>query len=219
MAILGTIDRLREITRPGHLFLAPAPTSDPGGTNTLRLNALFGYFYTAGDTRKALTASPWCNLSSDGVKVKVKENVVENETNESAKHTVGRQDIEADLEFKFFDVDVNHLADALGAKTDEIITLAAATGKAGRKQLLVGGQRTLSKYTILYKTPSPNFAGEFDNFLFFRAVIIVEWELALNKKDVVNVTLKASILPDAYIVNADGFPELFAVDEVTAAAL
>lgn len=219
MAILGSIDRLKELTRPGQLFLAAAPTADPGVSNTLRLNALFQYFYTAGDTRKALTASPWCNLSAEGVKVKVKENQIENETNESAKHVVGRQDIEVDLEFKFFDVDVNHLADALGAKADEIITLAAATGKAGRKQLLVGGQRTIQKYTLMYKTPSPNFAGEFDNFLFFRCVCGIDWELSLNKKDVVNCTLKVSLLPDAYILNADGFPELFAIDEVNAAGL
>ena len=219
MPILGTIDRLKELTRPGHLFLAPAPTADPGASNTARLTAMYQYFYTAGDTRKALTASPWCNLSAEGVKVKVKENTVENETNETGKHTVARQDIEADLEWTFFDVDVNHLADALGASADEIITRAAASGKAARKELLVGGQRVLQKYTLMYKTPSLNYAGEFDNFLFFRCIISVDWELMLNKKDVLKVTLKASLLPDPYIVNSNGFPEMFALDEVTGAAL
>jgi hypothetical protein len=219
MPILGSIDRLKELTRPGQLFLAAAPTADPGANNTARLTAMFQYFYTAGDTRKPLTASPWCNLSAEGVKVKVKENLVENETNESSKHPVGRQDFEVDLEFKFFDVDINHLADAIGAKTDEIITRAAATGKAGRKELLVGGQRTLQRYTLMYKTPSPNFAGEFDNFLFLRCYVGIDWELNLNKKDVVNCTLKVSLLNDPYILNADGFPELFVIDEVNAVAL
>lgn len=219
MAIYGTIDRTRELTTPGQLLLAAYPTSDPGASNTARINAFFALFYQAGDTRTSLIGNPWCNLSPDGLKVKVKDDVVENETNESAKHIVARTATGIDLEWTFYDVDVNHLADALGLSTDEIISIAAATGKAGRKQILLGGSRTVQNFVVLYRTPSAKYAGQFDNFLFLRCVVTVDFELSLNKKDVRKMTVKASCLPDNYVLNAAGFPELAVIDEVTAQAL
>lgn len=217
---LASINRNIERTGRGEFYLAPYPTADPGTDAASRLTAFFALFYADGAACKTLKAgvTPWANLTSDGLKVKVKQNVVEVDPNNGPKHTIGVQDTDMSGEMGFIDVDPAHLADAFGCSVDELIAQAAATGKAGRSRVLLGGQTNLVKYVGLYRMPSALVPGEFDNYLFLRILFTVDTEFDFNKKSAVNCKMKFEALPDCYLVNANGLPEQAVYDMATEAA-
>lgn len=217
---LTSVNRNFERTGRGEFYLAPYPAIDPGVDMTARLTAFMALFFADGVACKALKAgvNPWANLTSDGIKVKVKQNRVESDPNQGPKHPIGVQDTEIDGEIGFLDVDPAHLADAFSCSVEELIAQAAAAGKAGRSRVLLGGQVNLTKYVGLYRMPSVLIPGEFDNFLFFRILFNVESDFDLNKKTAVSCKLKFSALPDCYVVNLAGIPEQAMYDIATAAA-
>ena len=79
--------------------------------------------------------------------------------------------------------------------------------------------RSFNKYTLLWKTPSQNWPGQFDNFVFTRCVVTVDFTLNLSRNKVRECTVKAALQNDPWMLNAAGFPEQMFLDEVTAAAL
>lgn len=218
---LTSINRSFERAGRGELFLAAYPTSDPGANFNGRIDGYFGKFYTDGQGRKTLTGgvNPWCNMSADGFTVKAKQNLVEYDPNNASKHPVGIQDTEISAEFMFADVDPQHLADAFSLTTAELVALAAATGKAGRKTAAIGGQSILTKLTAMYRMPSALVAGEYDHYLIPRCIISPDTEIKLSKKDVVTCKLELSALPDVYLLNTDGFGELLLADIADAPGL
>jgi len=219
---LTTINAGFEKTGKGNLYLAAAPTTDPGGSTTI-LATITGYyakFYADGTTRKTLTGGvlPWANLDSSGLNVKIKQNTVEVDPNNGSKHPIGIIDTEMSGEITFLDCDPAHLADAFSCTAAELQAFAAASGKAGRKTVLLGGQSILLKYTALYRMPSL-ITGEYDHWLFPRIVISPDIDLKLSKKDAISCKLRFTAQPDIYALNADGFGEMAFADVADAVAL
>ncbi len=218
---LTSINRSFERSGRGDLFIVAYPTADPGTDIPTRITGYFANFYTDGAACKALKAgmNPWANLSAEGLKVKCKQNPVEFDPNNGPKHPVGIQDTDIGAEFAFADVDPAHLADAFSTTPEELIAQAAATAKAGRSRVVLGGQSQFNKYLVMYRMPSVLVPGEFDHYLFLRTIFVVETDFDLNKKSPMVCKLKLQCLPDAYLMNAAGFPELAVADIANAPGL
>src|SRR5690348_13306293 len=126
---LTTINASFERTGRGQLYLAAYPTADPGATTSLadEVKGFFGIFYTDGDERKTLKAGvkPWANIDANGLKTKVKQNVVDYDPNSGPKHAVAIADTAITGEVTFADVDPAHLADAMSLATEELLAQAA----------------------------------------------------------------------------------------------
>lgn len=218
---LTSINRPFERAGRGDLFLAAYPSADVGTTFANRVDGFFAIFYTDGAGRKTLKGgvNPWCNMEASGINVKAKQNTIEYDPNNAPKHPVGIQDSTISAEFMFADVDPAHLADAFNLTTAELIAMAAVIGKAGRSTAVIGGQSILNKLVAMYRMPSILVPGEYDHYLIPRVVIAPDTEIKLSKKEVVTCKLVLSALPDVYLLNADGFPEVMIADIANAAGL
>ena len=214
---LTSVNGSLERTGKGQLYLVSAPVADPGASIALRITGYFNLFYAAGTMKGTPTVSPWCNMDASGLSIKAKQNTVEYDPNDGSKHPVGIIDCDMSGEFTFADVDPAHLADAFSCTTEEIITIAASTGKGARSQALLGGQSVFNKLTAMYRMPSGlGIAGEYDHFLFPRVIISPDADLKLSKKDMVTVKLKFTALNDIWLKNNAGFGEQCIADLTTA---
>jgi hypothetical protein len=141
--------------------------------------------------------SPWAMLTADGFKPKFKQEVVDVDPNDGPKFNLAGQDLLISAEFSFFDMNADHWADALSTPAGNMISIAPATGKAGRTRMGVGAERILNKYSALYRMPSPKFSGEFDHLLIPRCTVTVDADpqLAKSKEIIVKLSLSAQAEP------------------------
>lgn len=227
--MLSTVDRSFERIGRGELYLAIYPAAAQtdiaaaiaAPTITKFAEAYFKLFYADGAKRKALGSGilPYGNLTSDGLKVKVKQNLIEVDPNSGPKHTVGISDTEMSFEVGFIDATPQKLAELASCSTEELIATAAGALQAGKSLVAIGGASVLTKYVMLYRMPSATVPGEFDNWLFPRVTFTMEFDADLNKKGVLVFKVKGSILPEAYgMVNAAGIPEMAIYDISNAVA-
>lgn len=226
---LTSVNRLFE--RPGRVevFLALAPTVDPLTTptgvattdNPLRLIEFYKLFYADGSARKALKGGvvPYANIDSDGVTAKVKANPIETDPQNGSKHTIGISDFETTIEFPILDFDAAHFADLIGARAEDKVSTAAASGIAGRLSVLFGAQKVPTRVVALLRMPSVLVPGEYDNKLFFRSTMMVDAEEKLQKKNAVNAKVMLSCQNDVFMVDSDGTGHIGAVDNALVAAL
>lgn len=206
----------------GQLYVASHPAADLGVTNTARIHAYKQLFYVVGDTGTTLTGGvvEFANLKADGLTIQIKQNVVESEPNNGPKHPIGIADTDIELAFELLDVDATNVAAVFGCSASELISIAAASGKAGRKFALVGGQSQFTQKTIMYRMPSVLTPGQFDNVIFPRCVIYGDTELKLGKNaGAISLKVKAKAMPDNWLVNSDGFGESMVWDVADTAAL
>lgn len=224
---LSSVNRSFEKTGRGEFFLAPMPLATVF-TSCVTMSDFakkyFEQFYTTGtgDTLKVLAAGvkPYASLTSNGIKVKVKENEIESDPNSSPKHAAGIQDTEITAEIEVIDFTPQKMAELANCSPEELISQAAATGKAARIQACIGGQSTLVHYVGMYRSPSVLVPGEFDHILIPNLTSTLDGDLDFNKKSVVNAKAKLTALPELYgMVNAAGFPEQMIYDIATAAGL
>ncbi len=221
---LATINGSFKRTGQGELFIAEYPTVSPGATTALADMAK-GYFelwYADGDARKTLDTGilPWGKLTADGLSLKFKQNLVEQDYNMGPKEVVGIKDLEVDGEFTFTDVDFNHLKDVFGMTSAEQLagTIAAASGKAGRKGGFFGGNNVLKNYSVMYRMPSQKVAGQFDHYVFMKTSINIDSDFKLNKNNCLSFKVKIQAYSDEYTVNSDtGMYEIGFVDFADAA--
>jgi hypothetical protein len=136
--------------------------------------------------------SPWAMLTADGFKPKFKQEMVDVDPNDGPKFNLAGQDLLISAEFSFFDMNADHWADALSTPAGNMISIAAATGKAGRTRMGIGAERILNKYSALYRMPSPKFSGEFDHLLIPRCTVTVDADTQLAKSKEINVKLSLS---------------------------
>jgi hypothetical protein len=204
---LTTINGNFERHGRGDLFLAPYPAADPGtGTLASTVDGYYGLFYQDPVAKKVLKAGvkPWCNLDGDGIEFTVKEESIESNPNRGLKHKIPVGIDEAGLKLTFLDVDAPHLVDALGLPASQLIAVAAAAGKAGRKIAVMGGSRSTAKYVAMYRMASAMVDGEFDHYLFPRVMSIADATIKLGKKEQVKFGMTLTILDDLYALAADG---------------
>lgn len=220
---LTSINRSFERGGRGQLFLKAYPAANPGATSSLTdvVKGFFGLFYADGDARKTLSGgvNPYCNLDASGLSVKFKQETIDVDPNNGPKHAIAIKETSCEAEINFYDVDPAHLADAFNLKAEELLTIAASVGKAGKVTALIGGQSVLNRLVALYRMPSPDFPGEYDHYLFPRVVIAPDTDIKLSKKDAIALKLKLSCQPDLYLINSDGFSEIAMADISNAAAL
>ena len=206
----------------GQLYLAAAPAADPGsGTLASTIDGYYGMFYQDAAAKKIIKVGvyPYCNLTADGLSQKVKPSTVEFDYNNGPKTKMLAGIDEATVEFAFYDVDAGHLKDVFGLATSDVIAVAAAAGKAGRKIAAIGANANYNNVVALFRMPSVLVPGEFDHFLWPLASFIPEIDVKLSKKDAYNVKVTLGLRPSPYAVNAAGNGIICVADTADAAGL
>lgn len=160
-------------------------------------------FYS--DPADAQTLNPllsaWAYLTADGFKPKFKQNLIEVDPADGPKFALAAQDTMLEAEFSFMDVDVDHLIDAFSSVGANLTTIAASTGKAGRKRLGIGAERALTIYTAMYRMPSVLYPGEFDHLIIPRCTIGADFDLELSKGKVVTGKVKLTAQAEPSLVS------------------
>lgn len=222
MSLTSIVNTFKRVG-PGQLYLAPAPTADPGtATVASTTDGYYALFYGAGGkaAKKTLTGgvSPWGNLTAAGMTLKIKPSTVEFEPNNGPKTKIVSGVDEASVEFEFFDVNPAHLVDMFGSQAADLISVASAAGVAGRKIAIIGANANNSLYTVLYRTPSPILPGEFWHWMLPAANIIGELDLKLSKNEKYQAKVTMSLEGSPFMNNAQGFPVFAVSDDPDAAA-
>lgn len=179
-------------------------------------------FYTDPTTCKVLDPllAPWAMLTADGFKPKFKQEIVDVDPNDGPKFALAAMDLLTSAEFTFLDVDAAHWQDALSTPAGNLVSIAAATGKAGRTRMGVGSERVLNKYTALYRMPSPKFPGEFDHLIIPRVTMSVDADPQLAKSKEITVKLSLSAQAEPSLISPSNGEYCTAIwDYATAAAL
>ena len=213
-----------QITDPGAGYVTPPTCTAPTGTGATLTPALGNGAgpliwtappavpvfadYLAGflqriyqDPTQCKTLLPgltwWASLTADGFKPKFKQDTVDVDPNDGPKFNLAAMDLLVSGEFSFYDLNIDHLQDALSSTAGQRVDIAAATGKAGRSRLGMGSERVLSKYVLIYRMPSPKYTGEFDHLIIPRATISVDTELALakSKESIVKIGFSSQAEP------------------------
>ena len=179
-------------------------------------------FYTDPTTCKVLDPllAPWAMLTADGFKPKFKQEIVDVDPNDGPKFNLAAQDLLISADFTFFDINADHWADALSTPAGNMVSISAATGKAGRTRMGVGAERILNKYSALFRMPSPKYIGEFDHLIIPRCTVNVDADpqFAKNKEITVKLGLSAQAEPSLTSpVNGEYCTAIW--DYATAAAL
>lgn len=208
---------------PGQLYLAAAPSVDPGtATVASTTDGYYGLFYGAGGkvAKKTLTGgiTPWGNLTASGMNLKIKPSTVDFDPNNGPKKKVVTGIEEASVEFEFFDVNPAHLVDMFGSQAADLIAVASTTGVAGRKIGIIGPNANNALFTAMFRIPDPALSGEFWHWLFPAASIIGELDLKLSKKDTLQAKVTLSLEGSPFMNNAQGFPVVAVSDAPDAAA-
>jgi hypothetical protein len=206
----------------GQLYLAAAPSADPGsGTLASTTDGYYGLFYQDAAAKKALKAGiyPYCNLTADGLSQKVTPATVEFDYNNGPKTKMLAGIDEASVEFTFYDVDTAHLKDVFGLAAGDLISVSAATGKAGRKIAAIGANANYNNVVAMFRMPSVLIPGEFDHFVWPLASFIPEIDVKLSKKDAYQVKVTLSLRPSPYATNAAGNGIICFSDTTDAAGL
>lgn len=209
---------------PGQLYLAAAPTTDPGtATPASTVDGYYALFYGAGGkaAKKTLTGgiTPWCNLTAAGMNLKIKPSTVDFDPNNGPKKKIVTGIEEAMAEFEFYDVNPAHLVDLFGSQAADLIAVAAASGVAGRKIAVLGPNANNASYTAMYRIPDPVLSGEFWHWVLPAGNIIGELDLKLSKKDTLQAKLTMSLEGSPFLNTAQGFPAVAFTDAPDAAAI
>jgi hypothetical protein len=219
---ISTIDASYIQAAPGQLFLVAAPATVTGADLATKIATLYGLFYTDAAARKVLTVqTPWAAITSDGLKAKLKQIPVEFEPNDGPKYTIGFQHLEATAEVTVADLSAEKLAEVLSVTANAIISAVAASGKAARKTIAVGGEANPILYTGLYRYPSRKVAGEFDHILIPFLTWEVDTDYEMSKKAVRQAKLMLRANSNGGLVtNPDtGRPIYWIEDRATGAAI
>lgn len=207
---------------PGQLYLAPAPTADPGtATPASTTDGYYGLFYTTPANKKALKAgtTPFVTLEKGGLDIKIKPSKVTFDPNNGPKMEIVTGLDEASAEITFFDLTPAKLVDMFGSQAADLITVAAASGVAGRQIALLGAQSYNTYYSLLYRIPSPTIPGEFWHYLLPAVTMFPDLDLKLSKSDEYKAKLTFQIQPSPYLLNSAGNGVCVITDDPTAAAL
>lgn len=162
-------------------------------------------FYADPTTCKTLNPllSPWGMLTAAGFKPKFKQEEVPIDPADGPKYTAFVQSLLTEAEFTFLDVNADHLADALSCASSQLISIAAATGKAGRSRLGVGSERALRLYAAMYRMPSVKFPGEFDHLVIPRVTVALDTDLEFAKGKAVDCKIKLSAQAEPSLISPD----------------
>lgn len=207
----------------GQLYLAAAPSSNPGGvTPTLAevADGYYGLFFDIPANKKVLKTAmlPYCNLTADGLAQKVTPATVEFDYNNGPKTKMLAGIDEASVEFSFYDGDTEHLKDVFGLAAGDLISVTAAAGKAGRKIACIGANANYNNVVALFRMQSVLVPGEYDHFLWPLANIVPEIDVKLSKKDAYQIKVTLSLRPSPYALNAAGNGVICFSDTADAAA-
>lgn len=207
----------------GQLYLAAAPSSNPGGVTPTLLQVSDGYyglFFDVPANKKVLKAGiePYCNLTADGLSQKVTPATVEFDYNNGPKTKMLAGIDEASVEFSFYDGDTAHMADVFGLAAGDLLAIAAGAGKAGRKIACIGANANYNNVVALFRMQSVLVPGEYDHFLWPLASIIPEIDVKLSKKDAFQIKTTLSLRPSPYALNAAGNGVICMADTADAAA-
>lgn len=209
---------------PGQLYLAAAPTTDPGSaTPATTVDGYYALFYGAGGKAAKKTLSggilPWGNLTSAGLTLNIKPSTVEFDPNNGPKKKQVTGIDEASAELEFYDINPAHLVDMFGSQAADLISVAAASGVAGRKIAIIGPNANNALYTAMYRIPDPVLSGEWWHYVMPAVSIIGELALKISKKDTLQGKLMLELEGSPFLNNAQGFPAVCFTDAPDAVAL
>lgn len=217
---------------PGHLFMVPAPSTDPGtttglptGDTTAQEKTIDGYyalfFGAAGAAAKqALQAgmADYATLDNTGMDLKLKPSTVKFDQNLAPQFEMTTGLESATAEFTYFEVEPAHLVDLFGSQASDLITVVAATGVAARQIALLGSQSYNLPATVLYRIASSRVAGTFFHYLLPQAYPMANLELKLSKKDELKAKVQLQLQPSPFLLNSAGNGVVVITDDPTAPA-
>lgn len=206
----------------GDIFLAAHPAVDPGtATLASTVDGYYGLFYTDAAAKKALKGGVkvLCETTIAGLDVKIKPSIVEFEPNNGPKQKLVTGIEEASAEFSFYDADPAHLAHVFGLDATQLLAVAAAAGKAGRKIAAISPTTATGRFVLMFRMPSVQVPGEFDHVLLPNIRLMPDLELKLSQKDKVEVKVQVSVLADDFAIGADGSGVVAIIDAADAPGL
>jgi hypothetical protein len=222
MAVLGVLNQSKKIFGPGQVYLVARPAGGyTGGTDALRIADVKSLFYSdsATDACRTLIPSPYSDITATGIDVKLKQNPIEFDPNMGGKYKAGNGPSEVTVTWTYKDMDANKIMDAFSAVTGDTLTTVAATGVAGRKSVLIGRQGAPLEVAICVRFPvntvSAGGVQEFQNIFVPYATITPEWELKVDKKELVTCKLTATGICDMSLIGTAAMPPICLTDDVT----
>lgn len=220
MAVLGALNQSKVVAGPATVHLAAYPTGGyTGASEALKITALKTLFFAGGDSSTTPTPSVYADLDASGVEVKIKTDEVKFSPNAGGDYKAANGPTTATVTFTYKDMDASHIMDAFSCVSGDLTTVAAASGVAGKKTVVIGRAGTPLKVAILIRYPSSIVAGAFDHIYVPMATISPDWTLKLDKKNVSVCKLQADSINDWSLVGSFALPPAVLVEEVTAAAL
>ena len=221
---LTTVNRDFANNAPGQLFLFAYPTADPGGTtsptNTTRLAGLLALLYDTDTAYKTLKSgvSPWGDIDENGLQFKVKTTQLafpRNDGSVPARKQSGIEEATATLDI--YDADAAHWADCFGLASADLLTIAAASGHAGRQSALLGFPDSSAYYVAILRMRSAT-TGEYDHLILPRVNFLVEPDIKYSQKDKIQLKAVLNCNGDKYILDSHGIPVFAIPSTVNAAA-
>lgn len=219
---IATINKSLKRSGKGELFVFERPTTIPAGaTIAQKLSALLVsvMYEDAKLTTLKAGVNAFANITANGFSTKVKQTPLEFESNTDSKETIAIIDTDITGEFEFADINPAHIATVMNANQSELISVAAASGSAGREQVGLGAEMYLTPYVLVYKMPSALFAGQFDHYVYTKATWTVDTDLKNSKKEVSTIKVMFSCQGDEYFQAANGLYLKAFADMATVAPL
>lgn len=189
---------------PGSVYLLDAPAANPGSDLTFAnvVKGYFGLFYLDGDKKTTMKGgvSPWANLLSSGISLKITGDPLEFTSNYGIKSIVAQKAVSVSGEFSFSDADAAHMMDCLSVAAGSKLTVAAATGTPGQTITPVGLNK-LKSYTLMYQYESATAPGEFNNILIPKVKIVPDFSLELSADKLIELKVKFTAEADAWCID------------------
>ena len=189
----------------GKVYLAATPSSTTGSTPAAIVKELFGEFYADGDIRNALASDvvPWSVMEKSGFKAKVKGKDILIDPNNGPEEAIGFEAIGYDAELTIYDVDAQKMKDVISASVNQVLTTVKSATQAGRETLLGGGQRISLDYMLLYRYPSKQVSGEFNNVLIPACNILVDTDTDYTKTKARDLKIKIKAKDSGLLTDPD----------------
>lgn len=208
---------------PGQLYVAAAPTTDPGaGAGTEPTEAgYYAIFYADGEAKKVLKAGvvPFLTADNAGLDLKIKPSTVKFAPCVGTTTELVTGIETATAEVTMFEAwDPAKLVDIYGGQAADLITTVAAVGKAARSIALLGPQSYNTPYVAMWRMASPTVPGEFRHYFFPLCTMVPDLELKLNQKDELKSKLSFQLQCSPYLLNSQGFGVVVISDDPTAPA-
>jgi hypothetical protein len=209
------------------IYLAAYPGTYAGANLAAKITTLANLFYANASQRYTPLMNQYIRSTEAGFAYDLKQNLIEADFHAESKSAQAIQDFDGSIEIDFYDCDVDHLKDMISAGSLDLTSIPAATGLiAGRDQLVVGNQVSLTHYALMLRAPSGNkitrTSGsglEFDHWFFPNVVPMFNPKFEWKKNKMIDAKVKFDVLYQGDMLDAAGYPIMALADTAKAIGL